>query len=85
MKAESGITVETTYIYPCASAVLDLVARKRFREFNQGDWYAFAGCVSPNPLIYEGPDYVIVIDYDTILMVANGDMSGGQTYPIKKE
>lgn len=52
---------------------LKLVAKTKFRPFDNIDWYAFAGCESDDPFIGEIDDITVVIDGDTIMFNRFGE------------
>lgn len=50
---------------------LRTVAQKTFRPFDEGDWQAFSGCESENPLIEANPaegEPIWIIDGDVIFV-----------------
>lgn len=74
--------MEKEFSYPTSTELLALIAKSTFRPFTKGDWYAFAGCESANPVICESEEYVIVIDGDSVNMVYHEDGYGGRLYSL---
>lgn len=70
--------------YPSAAEVFSLIAETKFEPFTYGDWQAFMGCESENPYIGYNGEYTIVIDGDTVNIIAEGDEYGGELYHFKK-
>lgn len=52
-----------------ALEILRLVATTEFRPFTKTDWMGFAGCESPDPLIGEVDDYIVLVDGDLIAVI----------------
>lgn len=70
-----------------ALGLLRKIALSSFREFTETDWDAFQGCESKDPLIADDVQYntvghTIVIDGDTINVIRDGDMYGGQLFRL---
>lgn len=63
-----------------ASTALLMVAKTEFRPFTLGDWDAFSGCNSDNPMIGESGNNLIIIDGDEIHIQ---DDEGGYCYMFK--
>lgn len=74
----------TTQRQAANAKILALIATFTFKEFDETDWDAFAGCTSEKPLIAENEDTVIIIDGDQIIVVTE---SGGceTTYTLREE
>lgn len=69
--------------YPNAAELLQIIAKTEFNPFDKGDWYAFAGCVTENPLIGYYEEFTIVIDGHQINMIHSEDEYGGELYDLK--
>lgn len=68
--------------YPSAAELLPIMAQTKFDSFTEGDWYAFAGCETKNPLIGYYNEFTIVIDGNKINMVHSEDEYGGELYEL---
>jgi hypothetical protein len=60
------------------------VARTEFVPFTDTDWQAWAGCESENPLIGYTPDYIIIIDGETIFVQSNEEPSDFINFSVKE-
>lgn len=76
--------MEKEFKYPSTAELMVLIAKSQFRPFTEGDWYAFAGCESENPLISEADHYCIVIDGNTVNVLYYGDEYGGALYSLNE-
>ena len=74
----------TTFTYPTQAELLAIIGQTEFKPFNEGDWFAFAGCESENPLIGYYNDFVIVLDGHLINIVHSEDDYGGQLFELNK-
>jgi len=50
-----------------------LVAKTKFRPFDESDWMSFSGCESENPFIGEVDNIAVVLDGDVIFFQLYGD------------
>ena len=55
--------------------VLRLAATHMFRSFDEGDWQAFSGCMSKDPLICERDNFAMIIDGETLAYI---DIEGNE-------
>jgi hypothetical protein len=55
---------------------LVLVAKTKFRPFDEADWMSFSGCESENPFIGEVDDIAVVLDGDVIFFQFFGEADG---------
>jgi hypothetical protein len=69
--------------YPEANQVISIVAKAACRPFTNSDWDAFAGCESDEPLIGFFEDMIVVVDGDCVLLMYEGDESGGEQYNLR--
>ena len=60
------------------------VARTEFAPFDDSDYEGFAGVESENPLIGYTPDYIIVIDGETIFVQSNEEPSDFITFSVNE-
>jgi hypothetical protein len=58
-----------------AAEALLLLARTEMKPFDKGDYMAFGGVSSDNPLIGENGDWLIILDGDELEFFLCGDES----------
>lgn len=66
--------------YPTLAQAFRLLATTTMRPFTKLDWQMFSGCETTDPLIGESGPYLLVLDGETLLLLAQADCGGGQTY-----
>lgn len=66
-----------------ATEAFRLMARAQFREFNKGDFYAYAGVETRNPMIADLDGYVLVLDGDVLNVIHELDSFGGQLFRLR--
>lgn len=52
-----------------AQALMVLAKTTTIRPFSTDDWCAYSGCTSPEPMIGEYGNYVIIIDGDCLSII----------------
>ena len=67
-----------------AVEALRMISLTEFRDFDDNDWQAFLGCESEKPRIGFYKNYTIVIDGDTVNIIAEGDEYGGQLFSFSE-
>lgn len=62
------------------SEALALIAKTEFNAFTANDFECWAGVETKNPLIGYNGSFAIVIDGETVNIIAEGDEYGGQFF-----
>lgn len=70
--------------YPAKSEIIPFITQLQFKDFDQHDWDAFAGCETSNPKIAYTDELAVVIDGSMINIVHHEDEYGGVLYNINQ-
>jgi hypothetical protein len=68
-----------------AKEALRMLATTEMKPFTHGDWQAFAGCESKDPMIGNNGDFVIILDGDLLCVVHSDDNYGGTLFKLYRQ